>query len=144
MPFGLKNTGATYERLMDKVFNHLMGRCVEVYVDELVKKSPSRLQHSKDLVEMFTALRKNNLRLNPENCIFWVDDRKFLCFTLTQQGIEVNSEKYRAIIEMTIPTSIKEVQQLIGRLTAISRFLPKLVDKTRPIIHLLKKSVKFF
>jgi len=84
MSFGLKNTSATYQRLMDKVFSHLMGKCVEVYVDDMVVKSLSHLQHSKDLVEVFTTLRKNNLRLNPEKCIFGVNSRKFLGFMLIQ------------------------------------------------------------
>jgi len=58
---------------------------------------------------------------------------------LTQRGIEANPEKCKAIIEMRSPTTIKEVQCLIGRLTAISRFLPKLAEQTQPIIQLLKK-----
>jgi len=62
---------------------------------------------------------------------------------LTQRGIEANPEKCNAIIEMWSPTSIKEVQRLIGRLTAISRFLPKLAEQTQPITQLLKKSTKF-
>jgi len=78
MPFDLKNTGATYHRLMDKVFSHLMDRCVEVYVDDMVVKSPSYLQHSKDLVEVFTTLRKHNLRLNLEKCVFHADSGKLL------------------------------------------------------------------
>jgi len=62
---------------------------------------------------------------------------------LTQRGIEVNSEKCRAIIEMRSPTTVKEVQRLIGCLTAISHFLPKLAEQTQPIIQLLKKSIRF-
>jgi len=57
MPFRLKNAGASYQRLMNKVFNHLMGKCVEVYVDDMVVKSPSHLQHAQDLSEVFFALR---------------------------------------------------------------------------------------
>jgi len=60
-----------------------------------------------------------------------------------QRGIEANPKKCKAIIEMCSPTNIKEVQRLVGHLTAISRFLPKLANKTRPMIHLLKKSAKF-
>jgi len=84
MPFGLKNEGATYQRLMDKVLSHLMGKCVEVYVDDMVVKSLNHLQHSKDLAEVFVALRKHNLGLNPEKCVFGVDGGKFLGFMLTQ------------------------------------------------------------
>jgi len=73
MPFGLKNAGATYQRLMDKVFSHLMGQCVEVYVDDMVVKSPSHHQHAEDLSAVFSALRQYNLRLNPDKCVFDVD-----------------------------------------------------------------------
>jgi len=143
MPFGLKNAGATYLRLMDKVFSHLMGQCVEVYVDDMVVKSPSHHQHAQDLSTVFSTLRQYNLHLNPNKCVFGVDRGKFLGFMLTQCGIEVNPEKCKAIIEMRSPTTIKEVQRLIGRLTAISHFLPKLAEQTQPIVQLLKKSTRF-
>ena len=64
MSFGLKNAGATYQQLMDKVFNHLMGKCVKVYVDDMVVKSPSHHQHAQNLSAVFSALRRYNLRLN--------------------------------------------------------------------------------
>jgi len=143
MPFGLKNVGATYQRLMDKVFSHLMGQCVEVYVDDMVVKSPSHHQHVEDLSTVFSALRQYNLRLNPDKCVFGVDRGKFLGFMLTQRGIEANLKKCKAIIEIHSPTTIKEVQRLIGCLTAIFRFLPKLAEQTQPIVQLLKKSTRF-
>ena len=143
MSFGLKNVGATYQRLMDKVFSHIMGKCVEVYVNDMVVKCPSHHQHAKDLSAIFSALRQYNLRLNPKKCVFGVDRGKFLGFMLTQRGIEANPEKCNAIIEMRSPNNVKEVQCLISRLTAISRFLPKLAEQTQPIIQLLKKSARF-
>ena len=109
MPFRLKNAGATYKRLMDKVFNHLMGKCVEVYVDDMVVKSPSHLQHAQDLSEVFFALQQYNLRLNPKKYVFGVDNGKFLGFMLTPRVIEANPEKCKAIIEMRNPTNVKEV-----------------------------------
>jgi len=143
MPFGLKNDGATYQRLMDRVFQPLLGKTVEVYVDDIIVKSPNAQQHSADLAQVFKALRTYNIRLNLEKCTFGVDGGKFLGFMLTQRGIEANPEKCQAIIDMRSPANIKEVQRLVGRLTAISRFLPKLADKTIPMIQLLKKSTKF-
>jgi len=143
MPFDLKNAGATYQQLMDIVFSHLMGQCVEVYVDDMVAKSPSHHQHAQDISAVFSAIRQYNLYLNPDKCVFGIDRGKFLGFMLAQRGIEANPEKCEAIIEMRSPTNIKEVQRLIGRLTAISRFLPKLAEQTQPIIQLLKKSARF-
>jgi len=93
MPFGLKNAGATYQRLMDKVFSHLMGQCIEVYVDDMVVKSPSHHQHAEDLSAVFSALRQYNLRLNLDKCVFGVGRGKFLGFMLTQRGIEANPKK---------------------------------------------------
>jgi len=141
MPFGLKNAGATYQRLMDKVFSHKMRKCVEVYVDDMVVKSPSHEQHAQDLSTIFSTLQQYNLRLNPKKCVFGVFGG--MNNTLTQRSIEAKPEKCNAIIEMRSPNSIKELQRLIGRLTAISRFLHKLAEQTQPIIQLLKKSAKF-
>ena len=143
MPFGLKNVGSTYQRLMDRVFQPLLGKTVEVYVDDIIVKSPNAQQHSADLAQVFKALRTYNIRVNPEKCTFGVDGGKFLGFMLTQRKIEANPEKCQAIIDMRSPANTKEVQRLVGRLTAISRFLPKLADKTKPMIQLLKKSIKF-
>jgi len=84
MPFGLKNARVTYQRLMDKVFSHLMGNYVEVYVDDMVVKSPSHHQHAQDLSAAFSALRQYNHRLNPDKCVFGVNRGKFLGFMLTQ------------------------------------------------------------
>jgi len=128
---------------MDKVFIHIMGKCVKVYVDDMVVKSPSHHQHAQDLSTVFSALRQYNLRLNSEKYVFNVNRGKFLGFMITQRDIETNPEKCNAIIEMRSPNRVKEVERFIGRLTAISRFLPKLAEQTQPIIQLLKKSAKF-
>jgi len=66
MSFTLKNAGATYQRLIDKVFKGMIGRSVMVYVDDIVVKSHSCDHHIKDLDEVFEALRRTNMKLNPE------------------------------------------------------------------------------
>jgi len=128
---------------MDKVFHGLIGRNVEVYVDDIVVKSDSCEQHRDDLVEVLEALRWYNMRLNPEKCVFGVEGGKFLGFMLTHRGIEANPDKCQAIVEMRSPKNVKEIQRLVGKLTAMARFIPRLAEKTGPIIRLLKKRSKF-
>nr|KYP50316.1 Transposon Ty3-G Gag-Pol polyprotein [Cajanus cajan] len=70
MPFGLKNARATYQRLMDKVFHQQIGQNMEVYVDDMVVKITSAGGHAADLAEVFSQIRKHNMRLNTEKCVF--------------------------------------------------------------------------
>jgi len=114
MPFDLKNVGATYQGLMDYVFQDMIGRNVKVYVNDIVVKSDSCEQHIKDLQEVFQALRNHCMRLNPDKCAFGVEGGKFLGFMLTHRGIEANPETCKSITEMRSPRNIKEIQRLIG------------------------------
>jgi len=143
MLFYLKSVRATYQRLMDKIFRGMISRNVEVYVDDIAIKSDSCDQYVKYLEKVFKTLRRTSMRLNPEKCAFDVKGGKFLGFMLTHRGIEANSDKCRAITEMRSPQNIKEVQQLIGCLTTLSRFVLRLVERTRPMVQLLRKVAKF-
>ncbi|WJX52573.1 hypothetical protein P8452_38672 [Trifolium repens] len=143
MPFGLKNAGATYQRLMDRVFAKQIGRNLEVYIDDMVIKSIDDNSHHQDLEEILTSVRKYNMRLNPTKCSFGVQAGKFLGFMLTSRGIEANPEKCKAIIEMRSPTSVKEVQQLTGRIAALSRFLSCAGEKSIHFFSTLKKGERF-
>ncbi|XP_057452459.1 uncharacterized protein LOC130744287 [Lotus japonicus] len=143
MPFGLKNAGATYQRLMDRVFEGQVGRNMEVYVDDMIVKSVLGSNHHEDLMEAFSRIRKHNMRLNPEKCSFGRRGGKFLGFMVTSKGIEINPDKCKAIQEMKSPSNVKEVQRLTGRIAALSRFLPHLGDKSAPFFKCLKKNAAF-
>nr|KYP75017.1 Retrovirus-related Pol polyprotein from transposon 17.6 [Cajanus cajan] len=143
MLFGLKNVGATYQRLMDKVFEGQIGRNIEIYVDNMVVKSNSVPDHLADLAEIFGELRKHNMRLNPEKCTFVVKGGKFFRFMLSARGIEANRDKCRVVLDMRSPSNLKEMQGLSGRLVALSRFLPRLADKISPMTKLLRKASAF-
>ncbi|XP_025692767.1 uncharacterized protein [Arachis hypogaea] len=139
MPFGLKNVGATYQRLMDKVFQQQIGRNMEVYVDDMVAKTPAQGSHCDDLVEIFRQLRAYNMRLNSDKCAFGVQGGKFLGFMLTSRGIEANPEKCKAVLNMTSPKTVKEVQQLAGRIAALSRFLPAVAKRSYQFFQTFSK-----
>nr|XP_025632973.1 uncharacterized protein LOC112727450 [Arachis hypogaea] len=144
MPFGLKNAGATYQRLMNRIFNKQIGRNIEVYVDDMVAKTKVGQSHIQDLEEIFDQIRLYNMRLNPEKCAFGVKGGKFLGFILTSRGIEANPEKCQAILDMCSPRTAKDVQRLTGRLAALSRFLPCLALKSFNFFQCLKKTTKSF
>ena len=99
MPFGLKNVGATYQRLMTKNFRLLVGRIVEVYIDDIMVKSKTREDHARHLQEVFHLLRRYDMKLNPSKCAFGVSAGKFLGFMVTQRGIEVNPDQVKAVME---------------------------------------------
>ncbi|KAL0406632.1 UNVERIFIED_CONTAM: Retrovirus-related Pol polyprotein from transposon opus [Sesamum latifolium] len=143
MPFGLKNTGATYQRLVDKIFRPQLGRNMEVYVDNMLVKSKGAHHHVEDLDETFAVLRKYRLKLNPGKCAFGVSGGRFQGFMVTQRGIEANPDKIKAIMDMGPPTSIKEVQQLTGRIAALSRFISKSAEKGLPFFKTLRKVKNF-
>ena len=85
MPFGLKNAGATYQRLVNKIFSRQIGRNMEVYVDDMLVKSKEEDTHLDDLKETFTTtLRQYQIRLNPSKCTFRVSLGKFLGFMVSQ------------------------------------------------------------
>ena len=140
MPFGLKNVGAMYQRLVNQMFNKQIGRNVEVYVDNMLVKSKEKKDHLDDLKETFNTLRPYNMKLNPSKCAFRVSSRKFLGFMVSQKGIKANPEKVRAILEMSSPKTIKEVQSLTGRVAALNRFILKATDKCLPFFKTLKRA----
>ncbi|CAA0833865.1 Unknown protein, partial [Striga hermonthica] len=143
MPFGLKNAGATYQRLVNKMFASLIGVSMEVYVDDMLVKSVYASDHVNDLNKMFSILRDYSMKLNPKKCTFGVGSGKFLGYIVSQRGIDANPEKIRAIQDLRPPTSIKGVQSLTGKLAALSRFISKSTDRCKPFFDAIKKNHKF-
>ncbi|XP_022876923.1 uncharacterized protein LOC111395145 [Olea europaea var. sylvestris] len=117
MPFGLKNAGATYQRLVNKIFTGLIGKTMEVYVDDMLVKSLEAENHIVHLNNTFQILRRYRMRLNPLKCAFAVASGKFL--------------------------GQKEVQYLTGRVAALSRFVSKATNKCLPFFKVLKAGRKF-
>ena len=78
MPFGLKNVGATYQCLVNKMFARQIGKNMEVYVDDMLTKSITADKHVDDLRETFDVLAKYGMKLNPIKCVFGVPSGRFL------------------------------------------------------------------
>ena len=143
MPFELKNAEAMYQRLMNKMFTHQIGRNVQDYVDDMLVKSLRENDHLNDLQETFDTFRSYNMKLNPSKCVFGVTARKFLGFMVSRRGIEVNLEKVRAILELEPPRMVKAIQSLNGKVAAPNRFVFKATDKCLSFFHILRKSFEW-
>ena len=129
MPFSLKNARATYQRLVNHIFSKQVRRNMKVYVDNMLVKIKKAESHLDVLREIFDTLRKYQIRLNPEKCVFGVSSGKFLGFMVSQWGIEANLEKVRAILDMTSLRSVKEVQRLTRRIATLNRFISRATNK---------------
>ena len=93
MSFGLKNAGATYKRLVNKVFADQIGRNIEAYMNNKLVKSKDMSQYAVDLKKTFDTLYKYGMRLNPSKYAFKIASDKFFDFIVSHREIEANLEK---------------------------------------------------
>ena len=97
MPFGLKNAGSTYQKMMTRMFEPQLGKSIEAYIDDMVVKSKVASEHVRDLGDIFEILRRHKVRLNASKCSFGVRSGKFLGYMVIHRGIEVSPDQIRAI-----------------------------------------------
>ena len=109
MPFGLKNAGSTYQKMMTKMFEPQLSKSIEIYIDDMMVKSKVASEHLEDLKNIFEILRKHKLRLNASKCSFGVGSDKFLGYMVTHRGIEVNPDQIKAINSLQPPRNPKQV-----------------------------------
>ena len=143
MPFRLKNSNTTCQILMTKIFKPLIGRIVEVYIDDIIMKSRTQDEHTRHLEETFHLMRAYNMKLNLDKCAFGVNVRNFLGFMVTQRGIEVNLNQIRVVLETPTSNNKKELQHVTGRLAALGHFIAHFTDKLKPFFLTLREASMF-
>jgi hypothetical protein len=122
MTFGLKNASATYQRAMNYIFHKLIGRIVEIYIDDVVVKSKGNKEHLADLRETLEFTGKNGLKTNPNKSAFGVSTRQFLGFMVHERGIEV-AQKSMKVTDKAVPLTNKtELQSMLMSHPKISNF----------------------
>lgn len=99
------------------MFNDQIGKTMEVYIDHMLVKSVKEEEHLKRIEEAFAVLRSYGIKLNPTKCTFRVRGGKFLGFMVNVRKIKTNLEKIKAILEMSSPKIVKDVQKLMGRIS---------------------------
>lgn len=126
--------------MVNQKFNKQIGRNVEEYVDDMLIKSKEEESHLDNLKKKFNTLKQYSMKLNPTKCAFGVSSEKFLSFMVSQRGIEANLEKVKAILKMSSPKTVKEVQLFIGKIVTLNRFISRAIDKCHPFFKTLKQA----
>src|SRR4051812_36468914 len=109
-------------------------------MDDIMVKTKDRSTLIQDLEETFANLRKINLKLNPEKCVFGVPSGKLLGFFVSHRGIEANPDKIRAIEHIQALRAVIDVRHLTGCVAALSRFISKSAERALPFFKILKKA----
>jgi hypothetical protein len=137
MTFGLKNTGATYQRAMNMIFHDLLGVLMEVYIDDVVIKSVGLVDHMADLRVALERM-KYGLRMNPMKCMFRVSSSKLLGLVVHQHGIQIDPKKVESIEKIVEPVCKKDVQKLLGKVNYLRRFISNLVGRVELLLPLVR------
>ncbi|GJX53729.1 reverse transcriptase domain-containing protein [Tanacetum coccineum] len=132
MSFGLKNAGATYQRLVDSAFQTQLGRNLEAYVDDMVIKIKTERVMIMDVAETFDNLRKVNMKLNPKRCSFGVKVGKFLGYIVKSKGIRANPKKIKAVADMQSPKTLKESLLILIPFQELKKVIMELPMLTTP------------
>jgi hypothetical protein len=142
LPFGLKNTGATFQRAMTYIF-HDLAKIILAYLDNLTTRSKKRTQHLNDLRIIFQQCRQYNILLNPLKCVFCVTAGHLLSFIVSQSGIIVNPLKVKSITEIPPPRNLRQLQSLQGKANFLRRFVLDYTIRAQSFLHLLRHDIPF-
>eukprot|EP00253_Pinus_taeda_P022273 PITA_22273 len=139
MPFGLKNTGATFQRAMDLAFTNEKDVFLVVYLDDLRVFSKSYEEHMYHLKTVLQMYRKYGLSLNPKRSLFAMEEGKLLGNIISKYGIRIDPTHVQVIQQIDLPRNKKEIQYFNGKLNFLRRFVPNLAEHLREITNMLSK-----
>ena len=139
-PFGLKNAGQDFQRLMDEILGDIPRTFV--YIDDVLVASETPAQHVEDLEKTFTILEDNGMVVNRAKCILGQESLEFLGYKVDQNGITPLEERVSAIRQTPRPTTVKELQRFLGLVNYYRRFVPKAAQHMFHLFGALKGKPK--
>ena len=132
-PFGLKNAGQDFQRLMDEILGDLPR--VYVYIDDILVASVDQKQHLEDLASVFKTLSANGMVIQRSKCVLGQPKLEFLGYSVDEHGISPLPEKVEAIRSTLPPTTVKELQRFLGMVGYYRKFIP---NAAVPLFHLFE------
>lgn len=139
MPFGLTNAPATFQALMNKVFRHLLRRCVLVFFDDILIYRQDWDSHMLHLGMILNIMRENGLHANPKKCVLAQSRIESLGHWISLEGVEADTEKVKAMLQWPIPRSLRELKGLLGLTRYYRRFVLNYGNIASSLYQLTKK-----
>ena len=139
-PFGLTNAPATFQRLMNQLFNGNIWNFVCVYLDDLLVVCRSFQEHIEHVEKVLTRLEEAGLRLKPSKCAFAQEKVEYLGHTLSSSGVSPNDRNVQAVKNFLTPQCCKDVKSFLGLVNFYRRHVPNLAAVARPLTALTRKN----
>ena len=140
MFFGLTNSPATFQTMMNDLFHDLISRgVVVVYLDDILVFTKTLDEHRQVVREVLEILRKNRLFLKPEKCVFGVQKVEFLGYEVSPGRLAMNETKVNGIKEWPTPTKDKDIRSFLGFGNFYQRFISNFAEIAWPLNELTRK-----
>ena len=134
----------TFQAMMNEIFAN-MDDVVMVYIDDLMilTKIDNQAEHDKIVLEVLCCLEENNLFMKPEKCTFHATEVDFLGMIVGHDGIKMDQEKVKAIVDWPVPKNVKGVRSFLELANFYRRFIKDYMHIAHPLHNLTKKEEPF-
>jgi hypothetical protein len=139
MPFGLTNIPATCQQLVNNTLQEYLDDFVLAYLDDILIYSKNLEDYKEQVKKVLKALEERDLQVKLDKCTFWATEVEYLGFIVSTEGIKIDLEKVRAILEWPEPTTVKETQSFLGFANFYRRFVKDYSKVAILLTNLTKK-----
>ncbi|GFU99835.1 retrovirus-related Pol polyprotein from transposon opus [Trichonephila clavipes] len=143
MPFGLSGVAPNFQKAIDIILKPVIGKFVNVYLEDVIISSLSFTQHIEHLREVFRLLQDARLTLNKDKCKFGCDELTYLWLIINKEGIKTDETEVRVIVEMKPPRNSKDVSKFLGMSQWYVKFIKNYADFCEPLYNLKRNLKKF-
>ena len=123
MPFGLPNAPITFMRLMNEILKEFIGKFVIIYLVDILVFSQTREEHLRHLQYVMDKLQQEKLLINLQKCTFMQEELVYLGFVVSQEGLKMDQEKVKEIVEWPSPKNVFEVTSFHGLASLYRKFI---------------------
>jgi hypothetical protein len=143
VPFGLTNAPTTFMCLMNSILNKYLDKFVLVFIDDILIYSKTKEEHEEHLILVLQVLREHQLYAKYNKCDFFQKQIQYLGHVISEDGVAVDPEKIKAIMDWPTPRNVSEVRSFMGLAGYYRRFIKGFSKISHPITSLQRKGVKF-